>query len=497
MNAWLFWASWSPVILMAILAVGFKQSALALSVYSFFFALLLSCVIFSTPVEVALMAGLDGLFTTLPLLLVIWGGILLSSLLMATGSLKRIVGYLTEATGTLFQRNIMITLGVGNFMEGAGVIAEPVVAPMLHAAGVSPAGSAALSIIGYAGLMTLELAGIIITVLALVTGLPVQELGMASAWLSIPAVMMMVFCVPLFLPQSSWNIRQLTLLLASGLILGLTALGTVAFIGIPVSGMLAGLTLMILLLAFGAKPFSLTREMLADSAPFIFLLTSLSLVHALPFVRHLAFEKLAFHFQIIPVHTITLRPFFSSYLYLGGAFLVAVWVLRVPRRQFTEIIRQGTLKGGRAFAAMALFGAMGQMLSYTGYAPGFNEMRAALNIPLIISQGLEFYTGSFYPAFVPVIGWVGTFLTGYGVASLMLFGQLQVEAAGLLGVSPVWLSAGLAVGASLGSISSPFKIALATPMCGAVGREGVILRWTIPLGLVASIALGLILWLWV
>jgi lactate permease len=144
---------------------------------------------------------------------------------------------------------------------------------------------------------------------------------------------------------------------------------------------------------------------------------------------------------------------------------------------------------------MALFGAMGQMLSYTGYAPGFTEINQALNIPLIISHGLELYTGALYPVFVPLIGWVGTFLTGYGVASLMLFGQLQVEAAGLLGVSATWLSAGLAVGASLGSISSPFKIALATPMCGAVGQEGAILRWTIPLGLAASAAIGLILWL--
>jgi lactate permease len=52
----------------------------------------------------------------------------------------------------------------------------------------------------------------------------------------------------------------------------------------------------------------------------------------------------------------------------------------------------------------------------------------------------------------------------------------------------------LAVGASIGSISSPFKIAIATPMCGAIGQEGVILCWTIPLGIAASLLIGLILW---
>jgi lactate permease len=70
-----------------------------------------------------------------------------------------------------------------------------------------------------------------------------------------------------------------------------------------------------------------------------------------------------------------------------------------------------------------------------------------------------------------------------------------VHAAQLLGGSAVWLAAGLTVGASLGSVSSPFKVAIAAPMCGALGQEGMILRRTIPLGLAASILIGGCLWL--
>jgi lactate permease len=121
-------------------------------------------------------------------------------------------------------------------------------------------------------------------------------------------------------------------------------------------------------------------------------------------------------------------------------------------------------------------------------------LEQACNIPLVLAMGLKTYTGSWYPLFVPLLGWAGTFLTGYGVASLMLFGELQVHAAEVLGVSAVWLAAGLTVGASLGSISSPFKIAIATPMCGALGQEGEILRRTIPLGLASSFTIGIILW---
>jgi lactate permease len=77
----------------------------------------------------------------------------------------------------------------------------------------------------------------------------------------------------------------------------------------------------------------------------------------------------------------------------------------------------------------------------------------------------------------------------------MLFGPLQIPTAKLLGVSSVWLSAAIAVGASVGSISSPFKIAIATPMCDAQGREGEILRRTIPVGAGVSLLVGGVLFL--
>jgi lactate permease len=161
----------------------------------------------------------------------------------------------------------------------------------------------------------------------------------------------------------------------------------------------------------------------------------------------------------------------------------------------SQVLSGGLRQAWRALVAMGVFGAMGQIIAYSGYDQGFGHLQQASNIPWVLAMGLKTYTGSWYPLFVPLLGWAGTFLTGYGVASLLLFGELQVHAAELLGVSAVWLAGGLTVGASLGSISSPFKIALATPMCGALGQEGAILRRTIPLGIAASLLIGVILWL--
>jgi lactate permease len=287
--------------------------------------------------------------------------------------------------------------------------------------------------------------------------------------------------------------RQLFLSLASGLMASAIALMTVYIAGPSLSGMMGGLGLILILIRLGIRKMAAGCQIWLDLSPFVFMMAALLLVNTIPELKALTFERLRFTFQIIPVHTLILTPFFSAYLYLFVSAALAVRMFGLNRGQIFQVVRAGFKKGWRASLSMVLFGAMGQIIAYSGYSENFAELNRQLHIPWVLSEGLKIYTGSLYPVFVPILGWAGTFLTGYGVASLMLFGQLQIQAAGLLGISPAWLSAGLAVGASLGSISSPFKIAIAAPMCGAVGKEGDILRWTIPIGIAASIVIGIIL----
>jgi len=319
----------------------------------------------------------------------------------------------------------------------------------------------------------------------------------AAAWISIPATLLMALGAPFFLPPAkAWG-RSLTTALAIGLLLGFAALGATAYVGVPISGTLAGLAVILALICRGAGRMHFDEAILRDLAPFFFLILCLSSVNAIPALRALTFERLTVRVHLIPVHAITFRPFFSAYLYIFMAFLIAAGLQPISARQSGAIFKAAFVRGWRTFVAMGLFGAMGQVLSYTGYLPGFADLDSAHNIPWIISQGLVALTGKFYPIFVPFLGWVGTFLTGYGVASIMLFGHLQVQAASLLGTSGVALAAALAVGSSIGSISSPFKVALATSMVAAVGREGQILRTTIPLGIAVSFAIGAVVWLFI
>ncbi len=490
-----FLLSWTPVLLLAALAMWFRRSALELAIYGFVYVAGLTAVAFQTSWTVIAMATLDGILTTLPLLAVVFLGILFSQLLVVSGSLARLVAWLLSGLSRPLAQQMLITLGLANFFEGASIIAEPMVAPMLTLTGVRPMGAAALSIIGYAGLMSIEMAGIIITVLALVTGLPYTDLGVAAAWLSVPATVLMALCLPFFLPEPWEAWRRLPYLLGCALVVSLATLAAALWLGIAISGMVGGLILVGLLLWRGEEhPAAPDRRLLADLAPFAAILLPLLLVNTVPWLEELTRRRLTFTVAVISSHPITFTPFFSAYLYLFVALWLAVRLLQVTPEEWRQIWTAGLSKGWRALVAMGLFGAMGQVLAYSGYSVDFGSMNQTYNIPVVLATGLKDLTGSWYPLFVPLLGWVGTFLTGYGVASLMLFGDLQVQAAPLLGVSATTLAAGLTVGSAVGSISSPFKIAIATPMCGAVGQEGAILRLTIPLGILASLVLGLLVW---
>ena len=104
-------------------------------------------------------------------------------------------------------------------------------------------------------------------------------------------------------------------------------------------------------------------------------------------------------------------------------------------------------------------------------------------------------TGGFYPIIAPLIGALGTFVTGSDTSANVLFGGLQVEVAKTLDLNPYWLAAANTCGATAGKMISPQSIAVATAATGLVGEEGKILNSTLKFCLVFVILFGFITYL--
>ena len=101
-------------------------------------------------------------------------------------------------------------------------------------------------------------------------------------------------------------------------------------------------------------------------------------------------------------------------------------------------------------------------------------------------------TGSFYPLVAPLIGYIGTFVTGSATSSSVLFAGLQAQTAETLNMSPVWMAAANTAGATAGKIISPQSIAIAVAAANTVGEESKILNASIKYYIIFIVVFGLI-----
>ena len=112
---------------------------------------------------------------------------------------------------------------------------------------------------------------------------------------------------------------------------------------------------------------------------------------------------------------------------------------------------------------------------------------------MVIASALAAATGTFYPLFAPLIGAVGTFVTGSDTSANILFAKLQANVASQLNYAdPNWLVAANTTGATGGKMISPQSIAIATAACDMQGKDGDILRSALPYAVLYIIIGGLV-----
>jgi len=88
-------------------------------------------------------------------------------------------------------------------------------------------------------------------------------------------------------------------------------------------------------------------------------------------------------------------------------------------------------------------------------------------------------TGTLYPFFGTLLGWLGVAATGSDTASNALFGGLQRTTAEQLGISPVLMAAANSSGGVMGKMADAQSIVVAATATGIRGREAEILRYVL------------------
>lgn len=105
-----------------------------------------------------------------------------------------------------------------------------------------------------------------------------------------------------------------------------------------------------------------------------------------------------------------------------------------------------------------------------GYVTRYSGTDATLGLALA-------RTGSFYPFFGTLLGWLGVALTGSDTASNVLFGSLQTITAKQLAINPVLMAAANSSGGVMGKMVDAQSIVVASTATNWYGHEGKILRY--------------------
>ncbi|MFC9969995.1 L-lactate permease [Spirillospora sp. NPDC127200] len=104
-------------------------------------------------------------------------------------------------------------------------------------------------------------------------------------------------------------------------------------------------------------------------------------------------------------------------------------------------------------------------------------------------------TGAAFALLSPVLGWLGTAVTGSDTSSNSLFGALQITAADKAGVSPVLMAASNSSGGVLGKMVSPQNLAIVAAAVGLDGKEGEVFRRVVGWSLAFLAGMCLLSWL--
>jgi lactate permease len=121
---------------------------------------------------------------------------------------------------------------------------------------------------------------------------------------------------------------------------------------------------------------------------------------------------------------------------------------------------------------------------------GLSQLMDHTGMTLQLADALSKIFQSAFPLVSPFIGMLGAFATGSNNNSNVLFGSLQEGIAVLLRISPAIIVAAQTTGGSLGSMIAPAKIIVGCSTVNLQGRDGEIMRITLPYGLVIGLVMG-------
>ena len=414
-----------------------------------------------------------------PILLVITAAIFTYQLVVHTKAMDTIKIMLSSVTSDKRILALLLAWGFGNFMEGMAGFGTAVAIPaaMMVAVGFDPLKSILACLVANSVPTTFGSIAIPTTTLASLTGLQPAELGtFIAAQLFILNVVTPLFIVGIIAGGVKAIKGVFIQTIIAGFALAIPELLINMYAGGPeLAVMGSSVIIMGVIIAIAKLMPANDPEYKVETGAVRPVSAKEGLIAASPFI--LIFILLIGTSKLVPPVFNALIQFKTAvhiYAAEGAKPYTFVWIATPGIMIFISAFIGG-------FIQKANFGTQTTVLSNTfktlklTYVTIISVVVTAklmtyAGMTSLIANALVVATGTMYPAFAPVIGALGAFLTGSGTNANVLFGPLQTAAAHQLtpghDTLALWLAATNSGSAGVGKMFSPQSIAIAI---GAVG----------------------------
>lgn len=508
----LFFAA-TPVFLLIVLLGFLRMSGDKSALITLGVTVLLVLFAFHYPmVDTGLTIGYGVMKAFFPILVIILMAIFSYNLLVYTKNMEIIKTQFTSVSTDKCVQVLLITWGLGGLLEGMAGFGTAVAIPaaILISLGFKPMFSAVASLISNSVATGFGAVGTPVIVLAREAGITdIQHLSVNVIWQLAPLMFFIPFVLAFMTDPKIKNIPKHVLL--SLLIGGVSLISqylAARYIGAETPAIIGSVCSILVTIVYGkltskdnsykanAIKFS-SRSIFAAWSVYGLILTLIIITSPLfPLKKILGFATL-----VIPFHLFDAVKHEDVIKTIKIAFLTDAWMLL-----FLGTVIGGLIQGARLKVIFqALWKTVKQLKKTIITVSALIAMSSLMDEAGMIFQigaALVAVTGAFYPLFAPLIGCLGTFLTGSDTSSNILFGKLQANVAHQLGANgvvgnaadPSWLAAANTAGATGGKIISPQSIAVATSACDQQGKEGEIMKKALPFALAYIVICGLMVY---
>ena len=451
----------------------------------------------------ALYGAAYGLF---PIGWIVFTAILLYRLTVETGKFEIIKDSIGSLTGDRRLQALLVAFAFGAFLEGATGFGTPVAvaAAMLTGLGFEPFFAAAICLFVDTSPVAFGAVGIPLVMLQTVTNLPMMPLSADTALICAP----LAAIVPAYLMLLMGGVKALKECWLAAAVSGITFAVTEFIIAETMGPYLAALLAaivclccLVLLLKVWKPVNSVAATPHRHTGGNVFLAWSpymVLVVFVLLWGTHnvqVFLDKATVVFSWPALHNLVQRmppivakptPYAARYtlnLFSASgsacmfAVLVSAAILRVSPRNLLRWTAATAQQLALPLVTISAVVALAYLMNYSG---------ATTTLALLIAG-----TGSMFPFFSPLLGWLGVFLTGSDTSANALFGPLQVVTAARLGHTPSLLAAANSGGGVEGKLISLQSIAVAAAATGmARSEEGKLFRFTLGHSVFLAVLIG-------